>query len=281
MVRVIKPGFYSTIQDLGRLGYQDYGVPISGAMDQYSSRFANAVLNNKPEAALLEITMTGPILEFQIETYICISGADMAPKLNASPIKMNKVVHISPNDLLSFGGLTTGFRAYLGVFGGFQTGLCLDSRSMFNSITSTVKIEANQLLPILTPKVKFPNVNSSLKFKSEIFNSSCIEVFKGPEFDLLNSSQQERLFQPFRVSGSNNRMGYQLEELLENNLPSILTSPVMPGTVQLTPSGSLIILMRDGQTTGGYPRILQLKESAINFLAQTYKGSLLQFKLVD
>ena len=75
-------------------------------------------------------------------------------------------------------------------------------------------------------------------------------------------------------------MAYQLQESLENSLEPILTSGVLPGTVQLTPSGKLIILMRDCQTTGGYPRVLQLKESAINILAQKYTGQQIRFKLV-
>ncbi|TVZ59522.1 biotin-dependent carboxylase-like uncharacterized protein [Flavobacteriaceae bacterium MAR_2010_105] len=281
MVRVIKPGFYSTIQDLGRLGHQDYGVPISGAMDRYSSRFANALLNNKPEDAVLEITMTGPTLEFFTATYICITGADMSPKLNEASIRMNTVFGVKPNDLLVFGRLKTGFRTYLGVSGGFQTDIRLNSRSMFKSITDSVKIEANQMLPIHSSKIEFTQTNSTLKFKTEIFNTNRLQVFKGPEYNLLNPIQQERLFEPFTVSGSNNRMGYQLEEQVKNELPSILTSPVMPGTVQLTPSGNLIVLMRDGQTTGGYPRVLQLKETAINSLAQAYKGKLLQFELIN
>ena len=75
-------------------------------------------------------------------------------------------------------------------------------------------------------------------------------------------------------------MAYQLEDLLENNLEAIITSLVLPGTVQLTPSGKLIVLLRDCQTTGGYQRVLQLKESAMNIMAQKYTGSKINFKLV-
>ena len=121
MVKVIKPGFYTTIQDLGRFGYQDYGVPVSGSMDQYSAQFANALLNNEKSDAVLEMTMTGPKLQFNSQTSICISGANMSPELNGSDIKLNTLIPIKPNDILSFGKLKEGFRSYLAVSGGFQS----------------------------------------------------------------------------------------------------------------------------------------------------------------
>jgi len=265
MVRVIKSGFYTTIQDLGRVGYQDYGVPISGAMDQYSAQFANALLNNDKNDAVLEITMTGPTLEFHCHASICISGADMSPKLNDSNIKLNTAIVVKPNDIVSFGKLNCGFRSYLAVYGGFQTEVKLKSRSMYKSITDKFKIEANDDLAVNESEHNESNKNAILKYNSKIFNSNSLEVFKGPEFELLTPHQQDQLTrQEFTISSLNDRMAYQLKELFKNNLKSIITSPVLPGTVQLTPSGNLIILMRDCQTTGGYPRILQLKETAIN-----------------
>ncbi|MBT8302888.1 MAG: biotin-dependent carboxyltransferase family protein, partial [Bacteroidia bacterium] len=92
-------------------------------------------------------------------------------------------------------------------------------------------------------------------------------------------SSQDKLFnQEFTISNTHSRMGYQLNEFLENDLKSILTSHVLPGTVQLTPSGKLLVLMRDAQTTGGYPRVLQLSESAINLMAQKNTNDKISFK---
>ena len=109
-----------------------------------------------------------------------------------------------------------------------------------------------------------------------------MEVFKGPEFEYLTLEQQAQLFNnKLTISNLNNRMAYQFKEPLKNNLNPIITSQVLPGTVQLTPSGNLIVLMRDCQTTGGYPRILQLKETSINVLSQKMTGQTLQFKLLE
>jgi len=282
MVKVIKPGLNSTIQDLGRFGYQDYGVPVSGAMDQYSAKFANALLNNDQNGAVLEMTMTGPTLKFQCHTLICVSGADMSPKLNDTELKLNTETAVNPNDRLSFGKLNYGFRSYLAVSGGFQSELKLNSRSMYKNVTSKFKIDSGDVLPIKESKQQELIKYSKIKFVSNIFNTNIIEVYKGPEFESLTSKQQKALFETeFTISNLYDRMAYQLEETLENSLSPIITSLVLPGTVQLTPAGNLIILMRDCQTTGGYPRILQLKESSINVLAQKFKGNSIRFGLVS
>ena len=96
---------------------------------------------------------------------------------------------------------------------------------------------------------------------------------------MLTLTQKEKLKQQFTISVQNNRVGYRLEEPLENNLQSILTSAVLPGTVQLTPSGKLIVLMRDCQVTGGYLRVLQLSEKAINQLSQKTTGDKIKFDI--
>jgi biotin-dependent carboxylase-like uncharacterized protein len=282
MVKVIKPGFYTTVQDFGRLGYQDYGVPVSGAMDHYSAQFANALLNNNEHDAVLEITMTGPTLEFHCHTLICISGADMSLMLNDLSITLNTVTAVKPNDRLSFGKLNYGFRSYLAVSGGFQTEIKLKSRSMYRNITSKLKIEANDSLVVKEFKQPETHKYAILKYDSEIFSSKLLEVYKGPEFELLTPQQQNQLcHQKFTISNHNDRMAYQFKERFKNDLKSIITSPVLPGTVQLTPSGNLIVLMRDCQTTGGYPRILQLKETSINVLSQKFTGQWVQFQLLD
>lgn len=282
MIKVLKSGFYSTIQDLGRYGYQDYGVPVAGAMDQYSAQFANALLNNEKSDAILEVTMSGPTLRFDCQTMICISGADMTPRLNNKEIKMNSISTVKPNDILTFAKLNYGLRSYLAVKGGFKTELKLNSRSMYINVTSNYKIEANFDLEINEVLSMDSSQYASLKFSKSVFESNILEVFKGPEFDLLSPIQIQELFhREFTISNLNNRMAYQLEEPFENRLSSIITSLVLPGTIQLTPSGNLIILMRDCQTTGGYPRILQLKESFINCLAQKFKGQKIRFKLLN
>ncbi|SDB42560.1 biotin-dependent carboxylase uncharacterized domain-containing protein [Flavobacteriaceae bacterium MAR_2010_188] len=280
MIEVLHPGFYSTIQDLGRFNYINFGVPISGPMNAYSANHANAILGNNINSALLEMTMTGAKLKFNIDTNIAVTGALMQPLLNDTPVAQGESLEITSGDVLSFGRLTKGFRTYLAIKGGLDSEVMLQSRSMYAGITSRQYLIKNQILKIL-PESNISELINTNSFFS-ILDKKEIEVFKGPEFGMLSEIQKESLFSSiFTVSKYNNRMAYQLENTLENDLESILTAPVLPGTVQLTPSGKMIILMRDCQTTGGYPRILQLSEEAINVMAQKMAGNEIQFKELE
>lgn len=281
MVEILKVGFYDSIQDLGRVGYQQYGVPYSGVMDYYAASLANSLLGNDVNDAVMEITMTGPKLKFHCNTTICISGANMSPRLNEFVIENNKVIQIRKDDVLSFGNSNSGFRSYLAVFGGFQTEKVFDSKSMYQGITKSIKIDKNDLLPI-SENALFSIKHASIKLNTSYINSKVINVFKGPEFDQLSEIHQKQLFsQQFTISKNNNRMAYQLEEVFSNDLEPIITSLVLPGAVQLTPSGKLIILMRDCQTTGGYPRVFQLEEKSLDIIAQKFSGQRIKFQLIS
>ena len=139
------------------------------------------------------------------------------------------------------------------------------------------KNDTLEYIPAETREEHFSSISNSEMLKANLE----LEVFHGPEFDLLSDKEKEVLIQTnFSISDTVNRMAIVLHEKLKNTLPSILTAPVLPGTVQVTPSGTLIVLMRDCQTTGGYPRILQLSESSINHLAQKQVGDTFKFTLL-
>lgn len=279
MLKVLKSGFYTSVQDLGRFHYRNKGVPVSGAMDELSVFKANTLLENDVSDAVLEITMTGPTLLFEEETYIVMSGAEMSVTLNNQPVKNYKVYQIDVGDILSYGNLEAGFRGYLAIKGGFQSKSVYGSRSFYKPITFANRLMDGDVVPfeynnIFKPKISEIKVDSFL-------NETILEVHKAPEFDILTDNQLEVLFATeFTVANENNRMAYQLNEKIIGHEVSMLTSATLPGTVQLTPAGKLIILMKDGQTTGGYPRILQLSDKAIAILAQKRAGAVVSFKLV-
>ena len=278
MLKFLKSGFYTTLQDFGRFGYRDIGVPVSGVMDELSVKKANILLENKNEDAVLEITMTGPTLIFELPTYICLSGAKLSPTLNNEPIENYKVIKVEAGDILSYGKLESGFRSYLAVKGGFQGENRLGSYSQYNPVTVKKCFKDGDEITYAQIKHYEP-VISELKLESHL-NNDTIEVFRGPEFSLLTDAQLAALFsKDFTISKKNNRMAYQLEQEIESHSYSMLTSGTLPGTVQLTPAGRLIILMKDGQTTGGYPRVLQLSEASISTLAQKKFGDTISFKL--
>lgn len=279
MLKVIKSGFFTTVQDTGRFNYRNKGVPISGVMDSFSYSILNMLLENDKKAAVLEITMTGPTVEFELDTYIVAGGAELAMGLNGQTIKNYKVHKILAGDVLSFGKLEHGLRSYLAIKDGFKTPLVLGSRSYFKPLTISSRIKEYEQLPYdectnFSPKLQELKPHSLLM-------ETVLEVFEGPEYRLLTEQQKKALFEnDFTVAKENNRMAYQLNETIDSHSISMLTSATLPGTVQLTPSGKLIILMKDGQTTGGYPRILQLSEKAISILAQKRFGDEFGFKLI-
>ncbi len=282
MIKILKAGFYSSVQDFGRNGYLSYGVPISGVMDKQAAILANALLGNLEGMPVIEMTMTGASLEFQVDTHICITGADMSPKLNQLSVDLCKIIKVSKGDVLSFGALKFGFRSYMAVLGGIKSENIMGSASMYKGITVPYKLNKGDELSIDESNKQSIEQHASLRVDVSYIKSKNINVFKGPEFDMLSKQQQSELFsKEYTVSKNNNRMAYQLQESLENSLEPIITSNVLPGTVQLTPSGNLIVLMRDCQTTGGYPRILQLEEKSINILAQKYTNQAIRFSLVN
>jgi len=282
MIKVISSGLYSSIQDLGRFNYEEFGVPNSGNMDKFSSMLCNNLLKNKDSDAVMEITMTGPKLLFKNRTKICITGADLSPKINNGSIEMNKVHNIHEEDVLNFGKLNYGYRTYLAVKGGFITDKIMGSRSMYYPITEKQKLKNGEVL--FTKKVKtYDNHSNKYVFDyDEHFKKKIIYVYPGPEFNKLNKKQIVNLTSSeFTISNINNRMAYQLNELFQNDIDPIISSLVLSGTVQLTPSGKIIILMRDNQTCGGYPRILQLDEESINRLSQKHAGKKIKFQIID
>ncbi|MEZ4970702.1 MAG: biotin-dependent carboxyltransferase family protein [Flavobacteriaceae bacterium] len=278
MLNILKSGFFTTVQDSGRFGFRDKGVPVAGAMDSYTVSKLNLLLENDKDSAILEITMTGPTLEFELDTYIVLGGAEMSVTLNDIGIENYKVYKVKAGDVLSYGKLIKGYRAYLGIKGGFITPTVLGSRSFYKPITEQDRINKMSGLPYNRCKLFSPKI-SKLKVDS-ILDKSQLEVYKGPEYGLLTDKQLAQIFyKEFSAANENNRMAYQFNESIEGYAGSMLTSATLPGTIQLTPAGKLIVLMKDGQTTGGYPRILQLSDMAISILSQKKSGDIISYKL--
>ncbi len=279
-VTIVKPGFFATVQDKGRFGFSKYGVPRSGAMDQFSFAMANLLLDNEENDACIEFAFQGLVLKFSEDTLIIITGAYVTIFLNGIKQEMYRRIKILKNDVLEFNYDKKGMYTYIGIKGGFLTPVVLNSRSFYTSITSDSVLKKGAELPYMkneSTNDQFSSISKPLLLD----NSNSIEVYTGPEYSLLSQEQKSTLLSlDFTISNTISRMAIQLEEKLSNNLPSMLTSPVLPGTIQLTPSGNLIILMRDCQTTGGYPRVLQVSEISMNTIAQKKVGEKIQFKLL-
>lgn len=278
MIEIKKPGLYTSLQDQGRYMCSHLGVPISGTMDSLSAANANQMLANNLKASLLECTIIGPEILFHQKTAIAIAGAVIQPFINGRPSYINKVLKIKTGDILSFGKIVKGARFYIAIHGGFKGTQILNSQSV--CITSSILniLKKGDYIGHAAFEGHLKQAHISLR---KVGNKEFI-VQKGPEFNLIektNPNIGDMVQSSFVIRQESNRMAYRVNHKLNikhNN--SIISSGTIPGTVQLTPSGELIFLMRDAQTTGGYPRVLQLTEVGICDLAQMKAGD--RFQLI-
>ena len=277
MIKVIQTGLFTTIQDGGRHGYRNIGIPTSGFMDQENAWAANIIVDNDREESLFEITLTGPTLIFNCNYVISLTGGDFNPLINELPVKMYQPINVKLGDTLKINNTKNGARCYLAISGGIDVKSIFGSKSFFSNISESYYLRKGDEIKISN------NSNSKIlkknKFKFKLKKS--MDVFKDPEFDLLSIKVKKMLFKNEFTIRTNSRMGYNLEEKVQIGIKSIISSPVMPGTIQLTPSGKMIILHRDCQTTGGYPRILQLNKSSLNHLSQIKSNEKIKFSLIN
>jgi allophanate hydrolase subunit 2 len=193
---------------------------------------------------------------------------------------MYTTIPVHAGDELILHRAIQGSRSYLAVSKGIQTPKILNSRSMYQGVTESFRISKGDELAIDESPIKLKS-NAVVKGRIESPENIFLKAFKGPEFNQLKTHQIETLGSMyFTISKESNRMAFPLEENFSNQLDPIITSLVLPGTVQLTPGGKLIILMRDCQITGGYPRILQLTKVAINTLAQKQLKDKIRFTII-
>lgn len=287
-IRVIKKGILDTIQDEGRYGYQHLGIHPSGVMDSVAMRMANTVLGNAVQEAVLEIHFPAPLLLFEEDALIAISGADFDARLNrdlSAPI--NRCISIKAGTQLSFQQQISGARAYIAVRGGVQSALWLNSAATPVGFTSVGTIlQQGMILSLKNKNVQVleNKIFSWTAIAPVNYQDPIIRYIAGHEINRLNDSMQAILDNSnFTIDNSSNRMGYRLAgpSIIPDTHTEILSTAVTRGTIQLLPSGQLIILMADHQTTGGYPRIGHIITADFPKLAQRNAGESFQFKRVS
>ncbi|WP_263080983.1 biotin-dependent carboxyltransferase family protein [Endozoicomonas sp. Mp262] len=283
-LRIIEPGPLSLIQDLGRYGYQHIGVSPGGPMDEQAFLWANKLLANQSNDAQIEINLGMFRCEFLAQTTIAITGADMAAELNGVVIKPWQSYSVKPGDTLSFKGSQNGLRVYLAVRGGFEVPEILGScstvaRDQLGGLHEDgSKLRAGDCLnytasdPMLTrqvPEVFIPDYSQDIT----------LEVIPGYQYEWFDKHERYRFFNAaYTLSQQIDRMGYRLSgEAIGCREQGLISEGIALGAIQIPADGQPIILMRDRQTIGGYPKIGCVKIKDLSPLAQCIPGATIRF----
>jgi len=279
MIEVVNPGIFTSIQDMGRTGYRHLGIPVGGFMDTETATLANKLLGNKEGAACVEFASPGPSVRFLKDTNFTITGIGLKAKLNKRAVSAARVIEAREGDLLEIGSFTGCFWGYLALGGGIGSEVVLGSRSQFRGITRHPRLFKGDRLDTASETGAEAAKNKAKKRVRIKGDQTIIKVYRGPEFSLIPEGQRHLFSGSFKVGSNSNRMAYIIDPEINIAASEILTAPVQAGTVQLTPSGRMIVLMRDAQTTGGYARILQLPATSIDLLARLAVGKPFRFLL--
>ncbi len=288
LFQVMRPGLLTTFQDLGRTGFQEFGVVVSGAMDEYALQVGNLLVGNPKGEAALEVTIMGPELKALEDMVVAICGGNLSPTVNGKQAPMWKSIKVKKGELIEFGRPLEGARAYICVAGGFDVPVVMGSRSTFlkakigglegRGLEKDDMLYGEGHIGVRTGRSIHPDKIPSYKKEVEI------RVCLGPHLDAFHESSVETfLSSTYEVTPQSDRMGYRLKgPKIEHKTSADIISEAIPlGGIQVPADGSPILLMADRQTTGGYTRIATVISYDIPLLAQAQPGTKIRFREVS
>ena len=290
-VEIVSAGLQTTIQDLGRFGYGRYGVPPSGALDSFSLRIANRLVDNSEKSACLEITLMGLQLKALTDVCLAVTGADLQSKVNHQPLQMWRSHVLHKGDTLSFIGPRSGCRAYIAFSGGIVTPLVLGSRST-NLSSGFGGIEGRSLQRGDYLFTESPQ--AGLSMAGRLFKPRWIPKYPsvwtlravwGPQDeDFTNKGRRTFSHTVYRVSSQSDRTGIRLDgaEIQKKNdrAESIISEGLISGSIQVPGDGQPIIIL--GETvTGGYRKIATVISADLHVLGQIKPGDGVQFAIIS
>ena len=289
MIHVVKPGLLTTVQDQGRWGYQRFGVPVAGPMDPSAHRLANLIVGNRPSAATLEVTLVGPVLEFEVDALVAVTGARFDLQLDGAAVASNTSYAVRCGHRLVFGSRLEGARAYVAVGGGFDVPMVLGSRA--THVASGMggvhgrALRSGDRLPVgvaRARKIAAGEVRSNIVTLPR--QGARVRVIAGPhDRDFGPAGLHQLQTVRYVVAAQSDRMGYRLqgEPLSYTGEDDLISAPVPIGSVQVPPAGEPIVLMADHQTTGGYPRIGTVITADLGLVGQLSPADWIEFEVCD
>ncbi|MDZ5710936.1 biotin-dependent carboxyltransferase family protein [Jeotgalibacillus haloalkalitolerans] len=299
MIKVVEPGLLSSIQDNGRRGHQESGIIISGVMDTFSLRIANMLVGNPEDEAGLEITLTGPTIEFLEDQLIAICGADFSATIDDQPAPLWRPVAVKKGSTLHMKFSKVGCRGVIAVGGGFDIPKVLGSKSTYlraniggfkgRSLEKEDIIQSGErssqseriFKSVINHPVKWSVSNA---YTHNVYDRSVMRVIPGKQYhDFTEESRNCFFEQDYKISKQSDRMGFRLDgDNLECGLNGdMLSEGVAFGTIQVPADGQPIILLADRQTLGGYPKIGQIASVDLPALIQKKPGEAIRFEEIS
>ena len=286
-IMFLKGGLMTTVQDAGRRGYQRFGLGVSGAVDVHAFTYANILVGNTHNEAVLEVTLLGPTLEFTSPAVIAVTGGDLGAMVNGAAIPMYRALQVQKGDILSFGTPKSGCRAYISFAGGLAITPIMGSRSTYIKANlggyEGRKLEKGDEIAFRKPGTCPPNLSWRAMPPEHFPGSYTVRVLMGPQEDRFTAKGIETfLNEPYTVTNEFDRMGYRLtgpkiEHVTDGN---IITDGITFGAIQV-PNGEPIIMLSDRQTTGGYAKIASVINVDMPMVAQCKAGDTLRFVKTD
>jgi biotin-dependent carboxylase-like uncharacterized protein len=274
-LRVLDPGLYTLVADLGRPGCRSLGVPVGGAADRAALALGNGLVGNPPDAAALEISLAGPTLTADADLACVLSGAPFELAVDGQRLEAGKTFTLRSGDTLRVGSTPTGMRGYLCIRGGIAAPLVLGSRS------GLAPLRAGAVLACSPGFIHARFLRRPLGGGGPFARPTVIvlRALPGAQADWFPPDAVSG--PPYRVTPASNRMGIRLHgEPLPVPPRDLLSEPVCPGSVQVTREGQSIILGVDGQTIGGYPKIAQVIGADLDRVGQLRPGDRVRFECV-
>ncbi|WP_325050857.1 5-oxoprolinase subunit C family protein [Actinomadura spongiicola] len=279
---MVRPGPLATVQDLGRPGRAQFGVPRSGAADEPALRLANRLVGNSEGAAGVELTLGGAALRFHRHAWIAVTGAPVPLRVDGRACGMGAPCHVPDGALVEFGTPTSGLRSYLAVRGGVVVDEVLGSRSTdLLSGLGPAPLSSGDRLPIGDTK-HLGDIVVDVAPVPSLPETPVLRILPGPRDDWFAEDALTTLTTAsYMVSPDSNRVGVRLDgpPLARARDGELGSEGMVTGSLQVPPSGTPIIFLADHPTTGGYPVIAVLASSSVADAAQLRPGQRLRFHL--
>ncbi|MBM6638051.1 biotin-dependent carboxyltransferase family protein [Staphylococcus xylosus] len=282
-IKILNPGLFSTVQDLGRVGYQDQGFSTAGAIDTYALRIGYTLIGNNGPA--IEFTIVGPTIQFLTDNTFVLTGGHFEATLNNQVISSQTVIFVKKGDELKIGSVVDGARGYI------LFGKPLDIQKVANSYSTHTRskiggykgraLKSNDVITCQQNNVYAERIGLSCPV--EAINQQVIHIIEGPQIESFsNEAKQKLVNEGFKISEKSDRMGFRLqgEKIAPIESADIISEPVALGSIQVPNDGNPIILLNDKQTVGGYTKIATVCAADLSLIAQKQPNETVKFEWI-